>query len=382
MKLLIVTYGLNTIGGVQSWQHIFAHKLLARGHSIIIMEMYDYSNLCIDKKLQRQWDPNVKIIRNNGPIVQRRINRKTNWAAFTVVINIFKKHRLSKYLKKEKFDALLFTDPNFTFFFFKKALESNNTFVQFHSSFSRFMSTSRIRYYLIKKRYKSFKKFIWLTEEDARLATNNGFKNDKICYINNFIDDQKFSSPSNRNVHKKKQILIVGNLSNPDKQVDHALLAFQMIDKRITSEWKIRIIGNGDYINSLIQLSKNLGLSDKVIFAGKKENPVPDYFESSFFLICSTFEGGPLTLLECIHSALPVVSYNCSPFIKEIIKNNENGFIVEQNNIPELSRVITNMIQNPKRLLYMSESQDRLREKYSMENILTKWEELFLANQK
>src|ERR1035437_388755 len=101
MKILIVTYGLNTAGGLQAWQHMFSHELIKRGHNLTIMEMYDYSNLYEEKKVVRSWNEKIKIIRENGNIIQRGINLNTTIDALKVMMNYSKKRQYSLMLKKE-----------------------------------------------------------------------------------------------------------------------------------------------------------------------------------------------------------------------------------------------------------------------------------------
>ncbi|RZK25944.1 MAG: glycosyltransferase [Flavobacterium sp.] len=380
MKLLIVTYGLNTVGGVQSWQHLFAHGLTTKKHEVSIMEMYDYSETHPDKKFERCWDPAIKIIKLNGPIVQRGVNPKTTLAAIKVVLNIRQKLKLGRFLDREKFDAILFPDPNFTFFFFKRTLKANNCFVQFHSSFARFKSTSKLRYILTKKLHTVYQKFIFLSHGDMLQAISNGFCRPRLGYMYNFINDSKFTKYDGQQIIRKKQILIVGNLDNPDKQIDHVLMAISKINTAVLGDWKIKIIGDGENKEKLRNLARTLEIDNRVEFAGKKNNPALDFFESSFFVLSSAFEGAPLTLLECIFANLPIISYDCSPFISEIIVNKQYGCIVDKNNIVKLSEAIENFIIDPALLSRISLQLDELKSKHSMQSSIEKWELLLSSN--
>ncbi len=376
MKLLLVTYGLNTVGGVQSWQHLFTHKLLRRGHNVTILEMYDYSELMPDKKFVREWDKNISIIKLNGPIIQRGINRYTSISAFKVVFNYWKKFKLDRFIKKGAFDAVLFPDPNFTFSFLNRTIKQNNSFVQFHSSFDRFKNTSYLRYWLTKRKVPTFKRFLLLSKGDVEKAIENGFPAEKLSHMYNFIDESKFEILQGDRKIRLKQILIVGNLDNPDKQIDHVLRAFASLDKQTVQGWTIKIVGEGATAVTLKKLSDSLHISASVRFVGKKINPAQEFLESAFYVLSSSFEGFPLTLLECIFTNLPIISYECAPSIKEIVGDGVNGLVVRKDSVEHLAIAMKKMMTDPQLIERMAENQNTFKEKFSSRKIVEQWEEI------
>lgn len=377
MKLLVVTYGLNTVGGVQSWQHLFAHEFIKRGHSVTLYETYDYSKTHSDKAFIREWDSRIRIVSKNGPVVQRGVNPRTCLTAISVYFDFLEKIKFSRFVKNERFDSILFVDPNFTFFLPRSIIRTFNCFVQFHSSFVRFKSTSKLRYLLTKKRAKYYNKFIFLSRGDMKQAIDDGFDSDKVGYMYNFINESRFLNIQKSDFAYNKQILIVANLDNPDKQVDHVLKAFAIIDFDIRMGWMIKIVGEGEYKSKLIQLSIDLDIDSQVIFTGKKSNPTLDFFESNFYVLSSSFEGAPLTLLECVFSNLPAISYNCSPFVKEIIRDGYNGKIIYENDWKPLAVAMQNFMQDSTLVERMSLRLNEVQPFFSLENIIGRWESLF-----
>jgi glycosyltransferase involved in cell wall biosynthesis len=381
MKLLLVTYGLDTVGGVQSWQHLFTHQLLDRGHDVTILEMYDYSGLMPDKKFVRDWDKHITIIKLNGPIIQRGINRYTSISALKVVFNYWKKLKLHRFITRNAFDALLFPDPNFTFSFLSRTITQNNSIVQFHSSFDRFKKTSHLRYWLTKRKVHSFKKFLLLSKGDVDKAIENGFPVEKLSHIYNFINESKFQVFQENRKMKMKQILVVGNLDNPDKQIDHVLKAFASINKQTTQDWTIKIVGEGATRIALQELCYELSIDKNVKFVGKKINPAQEFSESAFYVLSSSFEGFPLTLLECIFTNLPIVSYECAPSIKEIVQERVNGLVVEKNSVENLAKAMEHLMNDPNLLERMAENQNFFKEKFSSKKIIEQWEEILFGAQ-
>ena len=341
--------------------------------------MYDYSELMPDKKFSREWDKSIAIIKLNGPIIQRGINKYTLISALKVVLNYWRKLKLDRFIATESFDAILFPDPNFTFSFLSRTIERNNSIVQFHSSFNRFKNTSHIRYWLTKRKVSSFRKFLFLSKGDVNEAIKNGFPQDKLSYMYNFIDESRFEADPMHGPLRNRQILVVGNLDNPDKQIDHILKAFALIDKETTRGWTIKIVGEGETRITLQNLSSQLDISSSVNFVGKKSNPAQDFFESAFYVLSSSFEGFPLTLLECVYTNVPIISYECAPSIKEIVEEGVNGLVVQKNSIEKLADAMKYLMTNPEIVRKMADNQTAFKNKFSSKKIILQWEELLFG---
>ena len=127
----------------------------------------------------------------------------------------------------------------------------------------------------------------------------------------------------------EKIIIFVGAL-RPVKGVRYLIEAMKVIiDENRTT--KLFIIGDGVERESLERLVEKLGLGDHVNFIGKVPNErVPEYMiASDVFVLPSLSEGFPVTILEAMASGLPIVATNVGG-LPEIIKENENGFLVKQ----------------------------------------------------
>ena len=55
----------------------------------------------------------------------------------------------------------------------------------------------------------------------------------------------------------------------------------------------------------------------------------------------------PNTLLEAMAVGIPCISTNCPTGPSDIIKDKENGFLVEVNNVNQLANRILDIINNP-----------------------------------
>ena len=70
------------------------------------------------------------------------------------------------------------------------------------------------------------------------------------------------------------------------------------------------------------------------------------YQQMDLFLITSRAEGGPASLPEALATGIPVISTPCG-FVPDMIRNGENGYIVDYDDAESIVKYINYFIQNP-----------------------------------
>ncbi len=93
------------------------------------------------------------------------------------------------------------------------------------------------------------------------------------------------------------------------------------------------IIGNGNKRNDLQKLVDELQLKDRVFLLGEKKDPFMGMEEADLFLFGSYYEGFPNVLLEAGFHGIPVIAFNAPGGIAEIINEEENGLLVDDNDL-------------------------------------------------
>lgn len=137
------------------------------------------------------------------------------------------------------------------------------------------------------------------------------------------------------------------------KGIEDALKAMQKVIAR-SKHVDYTIIGDGDLKEKLMVLAKDLGIQQRVKFAGaKKPIEVAQYLNSShiFVLPCvvgsdNNIDGVPTVLKEAMACGLPIVSTFVSG-IPEIVHNGKSGFLVQAHDIESLSEKIAFLIDHP-----------------------------------
>ena len=74
---------------------------------------------------------------------------------------------------------------------------------------------------------------------------------------------------------------------------------------------------------------------------------------------------------------LPVVSFNCPCGPADIIKNEEDGFLVEYLNTDEESERICQLIENPQLRKTMGTNARKIIKRYERDTVMKQWVELF-----
>lgn len=156
------------------------------------------------------------------------------------------------------------------------------------------------------------------------------------------------------------KVKVVGTVARLVKQKDIPTLlrAFSRIEKDL--DVKLIIVGDGPLRLELSELSKRLGVDNKVIWVGRTER-VSDYLSlMDVFVLTSTYEGFGLVLLEALDWQLPVVASNVSA-IPEVLGNSYPG-LVSSKSIDEFSSRIKEFLEqsSPDRLLLQKIGQSRL----------------------
>lgn len=138
--------------------------------------------------------------------------------------------------------------------------------------------------------------------------------------------------------------LILGRLV---KYKGHELLmkAWQKV-AAVNKEWKLYIIGGGNYEQELQQLKSELQLGDSVVFCGYQANPHQYIKDSRFMMVTSIWEGFGLIMLESWVHKKPIIAFDV-PAMNEAIQHNQTGLLVKAFDTEELARQIIYYFEHP-----------------------------------
>ena len=151
------------------------------------------------------------------------------------------------------------------------------------------------------------------------------------------------------NFKNKKFILSIGRLT---KQKNFSLLLNAFVDiKKKYPEYNLLILGKGEDQTKIEQIINSLNLSQSVNLLGYQKNVYKYLDKAKCFILSSLWEDPGFVLLEASYLNLPIISSNCPNGPSEILKNNERGFLFQNNNKEDLIRAFDDFHNCSKDLL-------------------------------
>jgi glycosyltransferase involved in cell wall biosynthesis len=121
-------------------------------------------------------------------------------------------------------------------------------------------------------------------------------------------------------------VLSAGRLTQ-QKDFDTLLRAFSLVMVKIPSV-KLILLGEGEELTHLEQLSQKLGIQDSIEFIGFTNNPFSYMANSSVFVLSSRWEGFGNVLVEAMACGCPVISTDCPSGPSEILDRGKYGRLV------------------------------------------------------
>lgn len=216
------------------------------------------------------------------------------------------------------------------------------------------------------------------TKEDC--IKNYGARRERVRVINNSIDTadikKRCREETGLAIPADAFIISTAGRLSMEKNIPLLFNAFAVL--RQTEEARLLIIGEGSEKESLRALAKKLGMADDVVFLGFQENPYKYIKRSDVFVHTCLVEGFGNIIIEAMACGVPVIATDCPYGPREIIKNNENGVLVDMDDFEALAQAIRSLLQDTGRRKDLSEKGYLRSLDFSIEKMVSAYEEFFL----
>jgi len=142
-----------------------------------------------------------------------------------------------------------------------------------------------------------------------------------------------------------KIILSVGRL-NYQKGFHYLIQAMPKILKQVPTA-KLVIIGEGEQLSFLQELTQSIGVREHVVFAGAlSQEEIPEaYSAADVFVLPSLFESFGISLIEAQAAGKPVVGTNAGG-APEALVNGQTGYLVEPGNVSQLVMAVLRLLSD------------------------------------
>ena len=173
----------------------------------------------------------------------------------------------------------------------------------------------------------------------------------------------------------KNWLVSMGRLTK-QKGYDLLLKAFQPVAKK-HPDWQLLILGQGELKEELETIKDELGLANKVVFTGSVRNPFAILRKARLFVMASRNEGFPMAHGEALACGCPVIATDCPSGPREMIRDGVDGVLVPNGDISALSTAMEKLISDEKERKRLATNAPEVTQRFSLEKIVEKWEELF-----
>ena len=189
--------------------------------------------------------------------------------------------------------------------------------------------------FVYPKGIKKWFRYLILNKADYIVTVSEGVRKDLInnfnvrkensktiynsCDIDSIITDCKKEKEFKRleSVLPEKYICSMGSFRLA-KGHWHLIKAFSTIADKIPN-YKLVILGDGQYRDKYEKLIEKLGLSNRVVLPGFANPPYSIISHSDLFIFSSVFEGFGHSIIEAMACGVPVLSTDCDYGAREIL---------------------------------------------------------------
>lgn len=208
---------------------------------------------------------------------------------------------------------------------------------------------------------------VLLTQQDA-----NDWKEAKRTFV---IPNPIPSFPKERASLDNKQVIMVGRY-NDAKGYDYLISAWEKVHSR-HPDWVLNAYGSGELHDQVVGWIAEHHLEDSFILHEPTNHITEKYLESSICVLSSRYEGFSLVILEGMACGVPFVSFDCPHGPRNIIRNGEDGLLVDYLNVQALADGICRLIEDESLRKRLGAQAKVNVQRFKEENVMSQWEELF-----
>lgn len=230
-----------------------------------------------------------------------------------------------------------------------------------------------------------------INKSDSVTAVSESLKKDTlrlfkikkdIKVIYNFIDFEKYAmlgdAECERGALAKDNEKIITHISNfrPVKRISDVIAIFNKVQQKIDA--KLLMVGDGPERDKAEKKAIELGIGEKVMFLGNTSELNKILCLSDLFLLPSETESFGLAALEAMAAKTPVISTN-SGGLPEVNMNGKTGYLSNVGDTDEMANNAIYILEDDNRLKEFKMNAFNFSKKFSIENILPLYEDVYRA---
>jgi glycosyltransferase involved in cell wall biosynthesis len=212
-----------------------------------------------------------------------------------------------------------------------------------------------------------------------------GFPLERVHAIPNAVDTERFHPlPDHERAEVKRALLganypMIINAARLVPQKDQKTLleaARLVIEQR--PDVRFVVAGEGPLRDALVAQAQNLGIDNRVLFTGFRDDITSLLAAADVFVLSSEWEGLPVALLEAMSAGCAAVATDVGG-VAQPLRHGVTGYLVPPADPAALVGALVQCLDNPARTRKMGEAARALvLQEYGARSWARKWEELYL----
>lgn len=230
---------------------------------------------------------------------------------------------------------------------------------------------------LMKRIYYKYPKFnpIAISEEVKKSIIEEYHVNsDSIVTIYNGIDLSEFTPKLQKNRQPDIEFICVARFNDVK---NHRMLVDGF--KKYTlenSQARLTLVGDGELKPEIINLVHELGIKESVHFVGQTSDVQSYLSKADVFVLTSKYEGLPLSVLEAMSVGLPIIATDVGG-ISDVIRQEENGLLIQSNDVEGLCRAMCLMTKNNILIEKIKKQNIKDAHKYDLKQTTKRYEQIY-----
>ena len=174
---------------------------------------------------------------------------------------------------------------------------------------------------------------------------------------------------------ENKQVIMVGRY-NDAKGYDYLIPAWEIVHQ-VYPDWVLNVYGSGELHDDICIWIKERNLDETIILHDPIDNIMDKYLESSICVLTSRYEGFSLVILESMACGVPVVSFDSPYGPRNIIRDGEDGVLVNYLDIQGMADNLCKLIANKELRKRMGANARENVLRFSKDSVMNNWVQLF-----
>ena len=159
-------------------------------------------------------------------------------------------------------------------------------------------------------------------------------------------------------------------------QKDHATL-LRALARLTDRPWRLTFLGDGELIDPVRALTRELGLEKRVRFAGAVPDVAPFLRDADMLVLTTNWEGMPISTLEGMCFGLPIVATDVAGASEQVL-DGENGILVRRGDVGQVESALRRLLDEPgTRVRFGARSRRLYEEHFTIRRMCEKTEQLY-----